>query len=168
MPHWRVVLHTLDRSGPPTLARGWLQWLRENHPDHGVDVIALRGGELVDDFGALARGRVLLSPDEGWNPDRPPKARVKALHASLRDLPRADATLLVSVSAGVALPMIAGRTGPIATWVVEQQEPFPPGLATATARWLTGSEGTRADLRRRLEESAPRHLGSATHIDARA
>jgi len=149
MPSWRIVVHALDRTGPPVLARSLLRWLRAAHPDHDVDVVAFRGGELLDDLIRLGPVRVVLDPEEPWNWRAPDPRRVARLATRVAGLPPVDATLLVSVAAGQALPFLTGDD-PIVTWVVEQGEELPSGTEARTRRWLAGSQGTRTELLGRL------------------
>ena len=154
----RLVVHALDRTGPPVLARSLLRWLRSEHGDIDVDVVAFRGGELLHDIARLAPVRVALDPEEDWDVEHPSSERIDQLAHRLGELPAVDASLLVSVSSGAALPLLGGETGPIVTWAVEQEEPFPPGLVDRTDLWLGGSNGTVENLRRRLPAGTPMGL----------
>lgn len=146
MPRWRIVVHALDRTGPPVLARSFLHWLRAEHPDHEFDVVAFRGGELLDDLVRLCPVRVVLDPEEPWDWRVPDERRVALLADRTRDLPAVDATLLVSVSAGQALPFLGATSEPIVTWGVEQGEDLHRGADGRTARWIAGSTGTYDEL----------------------
>ncbi len=178
MPHWRVVVHALDRTGPPVLARSFLRWALRNRPDTTFDVVAFRGGDLVDSYVRLAPTRVLLDPSEPWDAARPSRGRIESLRGRLRDMAPADGTLLVSVAAAQVLPLLP--PGPVATWVVEQGGDLhwlerPVELSTRTTRWLAGSAGTAAALRDRLpgspevvvcEEFIERPAATAVHVVA--
>ncbi len=156
MPHWRVVVHALDRTGPPMLARAVVRWIRENEPTHAVDVVAFRGGELLDDFVRLCPVRVVLDPHEPWDWRAPDERRVAELAPRFSRLPKADATLLVSVAGAQALPFLPPDTcDPIVTWSVEQGEDLHEGADGRTARWLAGSAGTAEELRLRLPATTP-------------
>lgn len=146
---WRICLHALDRTGPPVLARSYLRWLRTNHPQDEVEVIAFRGGELLGDLAELGVVHVLADRNEAWDPWNPRPGRSTEFQARLSDLPRPDATFLVSISAAVNLPFLADDS-PVVTWVVEQREPFPPHLVDRTSVWLGGSSGSVKDLLARL------------------
>lgn len=159
MPTWRLVVHALDRTGPPMLARAFVRWLRGAHPDHDVDVVAFRGGELLDDLLQLCDVRVVLDPLEPWDWRAPDAERLAELEPRLAGLPRADATLLVSVAGGQALPLLPAEScDPIVTWSVEQGEDLHEAADERTARWLAGSTGTRDELRARLGDAAPIEL----------
>ena len=150
MPRWRVVLHALDRTGPPILARAFLRWLGREHGDE-VDVVAFRGGELLDDFLQLATVRVVVDPEEA---EPLAAARVDALRRRVGPLPPVDATLLVSIASGRALPFLDEASAPIVTWVVEQGEAFPDGVAERSSRWLAGSVSTHDELVDRVPAAA--------------
>lgn len=150
MPRWRVVVHALDRTGPPVLARAFLRWLGREHGDE-VDVVAFRGGELLDDFLALAPVRVVVDPEEA---EPLATERIEALRRRVGELPEVDATLLVSIASGRALPFLGASSEPIVTWVVEQGEAFPDGVAERSTRWLAGSVSTRDELVERVEAAA--------------
>ena len=150
---WRLVVHALDRTGPPMLVRAFARWLAEAHPGERVDILAFRGGPLEPDLAALGRVVVVLDPEEPWDHDRPSPARVGELRARLADLEPVDATLLVSTSAGQVLPLLP-RSAPTITWSVEMGEDLhwfdgPIPLLGRTDRWLAGSQVTAAELSRR-------------------
>lgn len=147
MPHWRIVVHALDRTGPPMLALALLRWIRDERPEDTFDVVAFRGGELLHDLLGLGPTRVILDPHEAWDWRAPDASRVAQLTERARDLPVADATLLVSVAASQALPVLPeAKGGPVVTWIVEQGEDFHTGADARTDRWLAGSAGSRHDL----------------------
>jgi glycosyltransferase involved in cell wall biosynthesis len=156
MRHWRIVVHALDRTGPPMLARAFLRWLHAHHPEHHIDVVAFRGGELLADLLDLAPVRVVLDPEEPWDWTEPDPARVARLAARLAGLPAADATLLVSVAAAQALPFLdPERSGAMVTWSVEQGEDLHHAADGHTDRWLAGSRGTHDELVARLPGNTP-------------
>lgn len=147
MPHWRIVVHALDRTGPPMLALALLHWLHDERTDDTFDVVAFRGGELLHDLLELCPTRVVLDPHEAWDWRSPDPVRVGHLGGRTAGLPAADATLLVSVAAAQALPFLpAAVSGPVVTWIVEQGEDFHTGADDRTDRWLAGSAGSRSDL----------------------
>jgi len=147
---WRIVVHALDRTGPPVLARSFIHWLHRTHPDHLIDVVAFRGGELLDDLMRVCPVRIVLDPEEAWDWREPNHERVAQLLSRTAGLPEVDATLLVSVAAAQALPFLPSSGCPIVTWVVEQGEDLHLDGVTSTDQWLAGSQGTRDELLARL------------------
>ena len=142
------------------LARTFLRWLREVQPTDLLDIVAVRGGPLLDDMAALGEVATVLDPFE----PRVPRGgrRATELRDRLEHLPPADATLLVSVAAGQVLPLLDG-TGPILTWSVEAGEDLHwvdegLGLRERTTRWLVGSETPRTDLVPQLGARHETHL----------
>ncbi len=141
------------------LARSLLRHLRAALPDVQVDVVAFRGGEMVDELRALGTVTVLLHDREPWDHAAPDPTRVDELAATAGGLPRPDAVLLVSVAAGQALPYlwpVPVDAPPVVTWVVEQGEDLhwldpPVGVAARTDVWLAGSATTCDELVGRLE-----------------
>ena len=106
----RVLLHALDRTGPPMLARSFARWLRTQHPDHEIEVVAFRGGPLIGDFAELGPVHVLLDPHEAWDHGRPRPDRVGGHpSAGVRRRPgRRDARRECRRRPGAALPSAAG------------------------------------------------------------
>ena len=154
-PHWRVLLHAADRTGPPMLARALLREVRARRPDVSLDVVCFRGGEMVEELASIAPATVLLEDHEAWDHGAPVPARVAALHQATETLPAADAVLLVSVAAGQCLPYLARQDRPVVTWVVEQGADLhwldaPVDVASRTDVWLAGSTTTRDELVDRL------------------
>ena len=151
----RLLLHALDRTGPPMLARSLARWLQAEHPDHTLEIVAFRGGPLIGDFIEFGPVHVLLEPHEPWDhrgprPDRATRVRERA--SSVGD---ADVMLAVSVAAGQVLPYLPQPDPPLVTWSVEQGEDLhwidqPIGLEERSVRWLAGSSGTLSELRDRL------------------
>lgn len=172
----RVLVHALDRTGPPVLALSHLAWLAEHHPEVEVDVVAFRGGALADDAGAFGPVTVLLHPHEPWDAADPDPRRAAELRDLLAGLPEADRVLLVSVAAGQCLPYLADRA-PVVTWCVEQGEDLhwldaPIGLRERTAAWLAGSTGSMLELRERLAPGTevalvPEFVAAPPSADAR-
>lgn len=157
MPSWRVLVHAMDRTGPPMLALAFVRWLRAEHSSDEVHVIGFRGGDLRSEFERVAPVEVILDPSEAWNHHQPRAARVAELRERMRALPPVDASLLVSVAAGQALDLLTG-SGRVITWVVEQGEDLhwldpPVGVAERTDAWLGGSPGICDEVRRRLNPS---------------
>ena len=154
MNRLRVALHALDRTGPPMLAMSFVRWMRAAHPEVDLEVVALRGGPMVDDVIRHADAVTLLDPDARWDIDHPEPSRFDAARRRLDELPRPDATLLVSVAAGQLLPVMA-HTGTLVTWVVEQGEDLhwiddATGLRERTDVWLAGSSTSHAEASERL------------------
>lgn len=155
----RLLVHALDRTGPPMLARALLRWIAENRQDLRLDVVAFRGGALHDDFAELAPTTVVLEDSEPWDHCSPDPARVEELSADLARLGDVEVTLSVSVAGGQCLPLLA-EPARLVTWVVEQGEDLhwldpPVSVATRTDRWLAGSRSTAAELRTRLGPDVP-------------
>lgn len=155
MAHWRILLHALDRTGPPVLARSLVSWIVANRPGITLDAVAFRGGALLDDLEALVPVRVLLEPHEPWDHADPDPDRVARLRESTSGLPAADLTLLVSISAGQALGCLGSPPSPVVAWVVEQGEDLhwldaPLRIGDRVDSWIAGSDGTRADLAGRI------------------
>lgn len=156
---WRIILHALDRTGPPMLALAMLRWLRRNHPEEQVEVLAFRGGDMLADFSSLCGVTVLLDHHEAWDHAAPSSGRVAELRDRTAKLAPASANLLVSVAAGQCLPLL-DRPGPVVTWSVEVAEDLnwlsgPLGLAKSTDRWIAGSNATSSELADRLESEPP-------------
>lgn len=154
MAHWRLVVHALDRTGPPMLALSFLRWARNHRPEASFDLVAFRGGDLVDSMVELVPVHVVLDPSEMWDHDNPPHHRVCELRERLARLPEPDATLLVSVSSCQVLPLLQDDR-PVVVWSVEQGEDLhwldaPLGLVDRARRWLAGPGGTADALGDRL------------------
>ena len=157
MARWRVVVHALDRTGPPVLARTFLRWLAAERPDDDVDVVAVRGGALLGDMVHLADVHVVLDPGRPGTRTTWTRSGSGNSPTDCATLEPPDATLLVSVAGGQVLPLLADM-GPVVTWVVEQGEDLhwldtPLGLRERTTRWLAGSESSRAELHHRLPDT---------------
>ena len=155
MAHWRVAVHALDRTGPPMLALAFLRWLRRHVPDDSVDIVAFRGGELEDAMAEIGPLEVLLHHHEAWDVNAPLPERVAEISARTHRLPRADATLLVSVSAGQGIDFLADRTDAMVAWVVEQGEDLHwiddmVQLRTGVDRWIGGSLGSVTEIIERI------------------
>ena len=154
MAHWRLLVHALDRTGPPMLARSLLRSWRAVQPDATFDVIAFRGGAMFESFAELAPTTVLLDDAEHWDHDDPDPERVAAITERARDLAPAHASVLVSVAGGQCLALLREQ-GTIITWVVEQGADLhwleaPVGVRWRTNRWMAGSTSSRDELRERL------------------
>lgn len=151
MPHWRIGLHALDRTGPPMLARAFVRWLASTHPDHSVEFVAFRGGPLLEELGAHGPVHVLLDDSEPWDHRRPDDDRVRVVRARASALAPADALLLVSVAAGQSLPYLPSPLPPVVTWVVELGDDLhwldsPIDLVGTTTTWLAGTAGTAREV----------------------
>ncbi len=163
MQRCRVALHALDRTGPPVLGLTFVRWLRAQHPEVRVDVVAFRGGELAGACTQLAPTTILLDPEEPWDHADPPPDRCADLLAATRRLDPVDVTLAVSVAAGHSLPYLLDRSGAVVCWAVEQGEDLhwldgPADLRNRTGRWLAGAPEVAAELRSRLDADTPVHV----------
>lgn len=157
---WRVIVHALDRTGPPMLALAVARWLRRTHPADEVEVVAFRGGDMLGEFAQIADAHVLLDDHEVWDHESPPGKRVAELRGRTAGWAPASANLLVSVAAGQSLPLL-DCPGPIVTWSVEVGEDLhwlsgPIPLAQSTDRWLAGSNATASELTDRLGTERPK------------
>lgn len=160
MTRLRIAVHALDRTGPPMLALAFVRWLA----GAGVpaEVVAFRGGELLDDFVRLAPTVVLLDPSQPWDHAAPDPRLVATVRRRATALEPADATLLVSVSAAQALPYLPPGDppgAPVVAWVVERGEDLhwldgPLAPHRWVTRWLAGAEGIRTELRAHLHGPA--------------
>lgn len=162
-PSVRVLVHALDRTGPPMLALAFLRWVRQHRPDASISVVAFRGGALLDTFSDVAPTHVLVDPSEPWDHTAPDPERLATTRHRAAALAPADVMLSVSVAGGQVLPSLPDPIPPLVTWSVEQGEDLhwiddPIGLRDGTARWLAGSAGTEAELRERLGADASIHL----------
>lgn len=153
MARWRVLLHALDRTGPPRLAQALIERLRVDFPDDVFDIVSLRGGALLDEFRAYGDVRVALVDFQPM-PCAADIAEVAAARSSVGDLGPCDATLLVSVSSAPLL-WICDIDGPLVTWVVEIEADYDPVLLASSTRWIAGSADTRLDVIRRLDAARP-------------
>lgn len=147
----RLLLHALDRTGPPVLGLGFARWLLRHHADVRVETVAFRGGPMVDDFTELGPVVVLLDPSEPWDHgvERPDAG--DRLVQRARRLSDADLMLSVSVAGTQSLPYLPEPLPPLFTWVVERGEDLhwigsPVHDAVLSSRWLAGSLGSATDL----------------------
>lgn len=62
--------HAADRSGPSIYLRHFLRWLRSTHPDVDFEIALLQGGELEDDFKALAPTTSIEVPPAPWTSEQ--------------------------------------------------------------------------------------------------
>lgn len=166
MTRLRVLLHALDRTGPPMLARALLRALADRPADEPaveVQVVALRGGPLRADLDALGEVRVLLRDNEGWDHATPDPARLDEVRASLAGLAAPEVSLLVSVAGGQCLALLDDDPGTVLTWVVEQGEDLhwldePVAVADRTDVWLAGNDGSRREVAERVPAGTPVRL----------
>lgn len=159
----RVLLHALDRTGPPMLGLAAIRWISAHRPDLAIDVVAFRSGPMLGDIVRHCPVHVVLDPDEPWDHRHPDLARSALLSDRLSMLDRPDVVLAISVAAGQVVPLLPRPLPPLVSWVVEQGEDLhwldqPIGLAAATTRWLAGSAGTAAELGTRLGSGVEVHL----------
>src|SRR5690606_38862941 len=115
----RVLLHALDRTGPPMLALSFLRWLRDQQPGIDVDVVTFRGGPMLGDFVELGPVAVLVDPSVEWDHDHPDPARVLTARRRAAGLGPVDVALAVSVAAAQVLPYLPQPLPALATWSVE-------------------------------------------------
>jgi len=151
VPDLRVLLHALDRTGPPMLALVALRWLARTKPDWRMQVVAFRGGPLVEELATFAEVRVVLEPEVPWDGRMPSPDLYAEASARMGQLGRARLNLILSVAGGLVLPLLPVPAGPIATWSVEMGEDLhwldePLGLVERTDGWLAGSQTTAAEL----------------------
>lgn len=157
-PGVRLVVHALDRTGPPVLVCTFARWLRANHPEVSLEVLAFRGGDLEADVAELGRLVVVLEADEPWDHHDLTHARAEQLRGRLAALGPAGVNLLVSTSAAQVLPLLAADVGPVVTWSVEIGEDLhwfddPVDLVARTDQWLAGSETTARELAAHLQRA---------------
>lgn len=152
-PRLRICVHALDRTGPPMLALTFLRWVAEHHEDWELDVVAFRGGALLEDYLRVAPVIVMANPFEAWDHQQPDPVRVEQLAARTSGLPPADTTLLVSIAAAQVLPYLHTTENYVVAWVVEQGDDL-HWLHSAIEplrrvnRVIAGSVGTQAALAR--------------------
>jgi glycosyltransferase involved in cell wall biosynthesis len=163
VPSCRVALHALDRTGPPVLGLTFVRWLRAQHPEVAVDVVAFRGGALAGVCTQLAPTTILLDPEEPWDHDDPPVDRCADLLTATGHLNEVDVTLAVSVAAGHSLPYLGDRSGAVVCWAVEQGEDLHwldgrADLRGRTSRWLAGAPAVADELRSRLGPDTAVHV----------
>lgn len=149
--HLRILVHALDRTGPPMLARALLRWAAVHRSDLSLDLVAFRGGPLSTELPTSVPVTVVLDDEEPWDHSRPDPARAAELRQRLSALADARTTLLVSVAAGQCLPLLAGTGSRVVTWVVEREDDLhwlgpPVDVAARTDRWLAGSHSTAEEL----------------------
>lgn len=154
----RLLVHALDRTGPPMLALAFARWLLDcGRQGSSIEVVAFRGGPLLDTFSDLGPVHVLLDPSEPWDHAEPDRGRVEVVRRRASGVVPADVMLAVSVAAGQVLPYLPRPMPPLVTWSVEQGEDLHwvtagLGLVEHTAIWLAGSEGTREEVEQLLGE----------------
>lgn len=146
----RLLVHALDRTGPPVLAGSVGRWLSSHRPGWDLDVVAFRGGPLAEDLAGIGPVTVLLRDDEPWDHTAPDPVRRQEVAALGAALSPADALLLVSVAGGQCLSSLP-EAGAVVTWCVEQGEDLHwvtdlPDLRPRTDRWLAGSAGSLREL----------------------
>lgn len=158
--HIRVLVHALDRTGPPILALGFARWVASTNSDHTFDFVAFRGGPLLNDFSAIGPTRVLLDPMEPWDHHSPEPQRVEVARSRCAGVGPTDVTVAVSVSAAQSLPCLPRPLGPLATWSVEVGEDLhwvdnTTGLLDENDLWMAGSKATQDELAERLPVGTP-------------
>lgn len=147
----RILLHALDRTGPPMLALTFGRWIARTHPDHRIEWVSFRGGALLDDALELGRATVLIDPEAAWDHTSPRADDVRVVRQRARSVAPADVMLAVSVAAGQVLPHLPPPSPPLVTWSVERGEDLhwidgPLELRTRTTTWLAGAPGVQREL----------------------
>ena len=159
------------------LARSLLRSWRDVRPDSTFDVVAFRGGPMLESFAELAPTTVLLDDEEPWDHAHPDPERSAEITRRTSELAAADGSVLVSVAGGQCLTLLR-QHGTIVTWVVEQGadlhwlEP-PVGVRWRTNRWMAGSTSSLDELREVLGprasiELTPEFVDPPTPDPARA
>lgn len=150
----QLLTHALDRTGPPRLALAAARVLVS--VGHEVDIVAIRGGALLESAVEIGEVNTVLGPyeptaalvDDGF-------CRVAATRY-LRGLRDADATILVSVSASPLLGIDWIPEGrPVAAWVLERGEDLHWLVNSGSwmqriDHWWAGARGTADELRARF------------------
>lgn len=80
---WRLLVHAMDRTGPPVLTLTFLKWLRAHRPMDLVEVVAFRGGPLAAAAEDLAPLAIVLDDEEPWNPNDLAPERLEELRGVL-------------------------------------------------------------------------------------
>lgn len=150
-----VLLHALDRTGPPMLARAFLGWLSRVHPEHRIEIVSFRGGPMIDDLMHFGPVHVLLDPKERWDHNSPDTTQLNRASKRASAAAEADVVLAVSVAAGQVLPHLPRPALPLVTWCVEMGTDLHwiddhVGLREKTSLWLAGSEASRMELQQLL------------------
>ncbi|HMS14938.1 MAG TPA: glycosyltransferase [Microthrixaceae bacterium] len=146
-----MLTHALDRTGPPMLALAAVR-AAASLGIEVIELVSLRGGELIGEFATDVDVHVVLDPQEPWDHRAVDADRREALRRRYASAPSADVTVLVSVAAAPVLDVLpSDALGLLVPWVVEQGEDLHfvsdhPGLATS-AVWLAGSHTSAAELR---------------------
>lgn len=158
----RVLVHAVDRTGPPMLALALLRWMRAVAPEVEVDVVAFRGGAMAQDFEAVGPFVTLMRTNEHWDHAAPDPTRFSELVSLTAGLGEVDVVLVVSVAGGQCLPLLSS-SAPVVTWVVEAGEDLhwldpPVDVAGRTDLWLVGSECSRVELSARVPETSGARL----------
>lgn len=75
-----IITHEASRTGAPLVMLYLVRWLRQNRPDLVVDVLALKGGAIEEDFRAAASDLVI------WKAPAPPAYGIllRAIRKGLR------------------------------------------------------------------------------------
>lgn len=148
----RVIVHALDRTGPPMLARSAVVGLVD--AGYEVDVVSVSAGQMITEMAAVAPVRVLLDPRDSPVGVADGSLRERGI-ARAAGLPDPDLVLLVSVAGLLGLDALQlDRDVPLAAWVVEQGEDLRwlddrPDWRERVDHWWAGTGGTAAELKAR-------------------
>ena len=119
----RVLTHALDRTGPPMLALAAVR-AAASLGIEAIELVSLRGGELIGEFAPDVDVHVVLDPQEPWDHRAVDADRREALRRRYASAPSADVTVLVSVAAAPVLDVLpSDALGLLVPWVVEQGGP---------------------------------------------
>lgn len=147
----RLLVHALDRTGPPMLALAVANGVRRIFGDGSVGTVAFRGGPLLHEFTDVGPTHVLLDPSEPWDHAAPKPAALDRVRRRAALVEDAECMLAVSVAATQCVPYLPEPRPPLLTWVVERGEDLhwlrsTIDPARTTDRWLAGSTGTAREL----------------------
>lgn len=150
----RLLVHALDRTGPPRLAVEAARILVDRGFD--VDVVSMRGGPLADELIELGPVAMVMHHSEPLEVLATPSRRRDQLETALRSLPPVDVVVMVSVATSPLLGLDwIDPSVPIAAWTLERGEDLrwlddDPVWTRRVDRWWAGAPGTAEELRSRF------------------